>query len=271
MKRAKTPVSQPVPATDLPRSESVLRSAKIRDTHLQRLAIVYIRQSTPHQVLHHRESSARQYALVNHVVTLGWPRERVVLIDEDQGQSGKSAEHRTGFHRLLAEVSMQHVGLIMGLEMSRLARSSRDWHHLLELCAVFGTILGDEDGIYNPNDSNDRLLLGLKGTISEFELVTMRNRLDRGRLNKAQRGELFHRAPVGYHKLASDRIELEPDEQARGVVQLIFAKFDELGSAAPCCSICCATTYGSATVRTPARTPANCNGVAPRSASFITC
>jgi DNA invertase Pin-like site-specific DNA recombinase len=210
---------------------TALRSAKIRDSHLERLAIVYIRQSTPHQVLHHRESSARQYGLVNHVVGLGWPRERVLLIDEDQGQSGKSAEHRTGFHRLLAEVSMQHVGLIMGLEMSRLARSSRDWHHLLEMCALFGTILGDEDGIYNPNDSNDRLLLGLKGTISEFELVTMRNRLDRGRLNKAQRAELFHRAPVGYHKLSSERIELEPDEQARAVVQIIFDKFDELGSA----------------------------------------
>ena len=231
MKRVKTLAVQPRPDTDPTRSESVLRSSKIGDSHLQRLAIVYIRQSTPHQVLHHRESSARQYALVNHVVALGWPRERVLLIDEDQGQSARSAEHRTGFHQLLAEVSMQHVGLIMGLEMSRLARSSRDWHHLLEMCALFGTILGDEDGIYNPNDSNDRLLLGLKGTISEFELVTMRNRLDRGRLNKAQRGELFHRAPVGYHKLSSDRIELEPDEQARGVVQIIFDKFDELGSA----------------------------------------
>lgn len=231
MKRTKAAAAQAEPNTDATRSENPLRSSKIRDSHLQRLAIVYIRQSTPHQVLHHRESSARQYALVNHVVNLGWPRERVLVIDEDQGQSGKSAEHRTGFHRLLAEVSMQHVGLIMGLEMSRLARSSRDWHHLLEMCALFGTILGDEDGIYNPNDSNDRLLLGLKGTISEFELVTMRNRLDRGRLNKAHRAELFHRAPVGYHKLSSDRIELEPDEQARDVVKLIFDKFDELGSA----------------------------------------
>lgn len=231
MKRARTPEVVSDQDNDRAPSESLLRSSKIRDSHLQRLAIVYIRQSTPHQVLHHRESSARQYALVNHVMSLGWPRERVLLIDEDQGQSGKSAEHRTGFHRLLAEVSMRHVGLIMGLEMSRLARSSRDWHHLLEMCALFGAILGDEDGIYNPSDSNDRLLLGLKGTISEFELVTMRNRLDRGRLNKAHRAELFHRAPVGYHKLSSDRIELEPDEQARGVVQLIFDKFDELGSA----------------------------------------
>lgn len=231
MKRAKISVAQPRPLPDSAHSEGVLRSPKICDSHLQRLAIVYIRQSTPHQVLHHRESSARQYALVNHVVALGWPRERVVLIDEDQGQSGKSAEQRTGFHRLLAEVSMQHVGLIMGLEMSRLARSSRDWHHLLEMCAVVGAILGDEDGIYNPNDCNDRLLLGLKGTISEFELVTMRNRLNRGRQNKAERAALFHRAPVGYHKLSSDSIELEPDEQARAVVQTIFDKFDELGSA----------------------------------------
>jgi hypothetical protein len=132
---------------------------------------------------------------------------------------------------MLTEVSMQHVGLIMGLEMSRLARSSRDWHHLLEMCALFGTILGDEDGVYNPNDSNDRLLLGLKGTISEFELVTMRNRLNRGLLNKAQRAELFRRSPVGYHKLSSASIELEPDEQARAVVHTVFDKFDELGSA----------------------------------------
>jgi DNA invertase Pin-like site-specific DNA recombinase len=232
-KKAKTVSAGQEEARETPRefASTALRSAKILDSHLQRLGVVYVRQSTPHQVVHHRESNARQYALVNHLVALGWPRERVLVIDEDQGQSGKSAEQRSGFHRLLAEVSMQHVGLIMGLEMSRLARSSRDWHHLLEMCALFGTILGDEDGIYNPNDSNDRLLLGLKGTISEFELVTMRNRLERGRRNKAERGEMFQRVPTGYHKLSTERIELEPDEQARGVVQLIFDKFDELGSA----------------------------------------
>lgn len=204
--------------------------SKICPTHLERLAIVYVRQSSAHQVQHHRESRERQYALANHAVALGWPRERVVIIDEDQGQSGKTAEHRSGFHRVLTEVTMSHVGLVLGIEMARLARSCKDWHHLLDLCAVFGSVLGDEDGIYDPNDSNDRLLLGLKGTISEFELVTMRNRLERGKLNKALRGELFLHAPIGFVKGADGALLLDPDEQVRGVVQLVFDKFDELGS-----------------------------------------
>src|SRR5206468_12901027 len=123
------------------------------------------------------------------------------IIDEDQGQSGKTAEHRLGYQRLVAELTMDHVGLVLGLEMSRLSRSSKDWHHLLEACALFGTLLADQDGVYDPNDSNDRLLLGLKGTISEFELVTMHNRLERGKLNKAQRGELFYFVPTGYVKV----------------------------------------------------------------------
>lgn len=120
-----------------------------------------------------------------------------MVIDEDQGQSGRSAEHRTGFQRLLAEVTMDHVGLVLGLEMSRLARSSKDGHHLLELCALFGVLLADQDGVYDPGDPNDRWLLGLKGTMREVELHTMRNRLQRGMLNKAQRGELFHHLPFG--------------------------------------------------------------------------
>src|SRR5271163_4181548 len=200
------------------------RPGLITDWHLGLLAIIYIRQSTPQQILDHRESRERQYALVDYAIALGWPRDRILIIDDDQGLSGKTAEHRGGFHRLLAEVTMDHVGLVLGIEMSRLARSNKDWHHLLEMCAIFGTILAVEDGVYDPHDSNDRLLLGLKGTISEFELVTMRNRLERGRLNKAQRGELFQRVPTGYHKLSSARIELEPDEQARAAVQLIFDK-----------------------------------------------
>ena len=153
------------------------------------------------------------------------------MIDEDQGQSGRSAQHRTGFQRLLAEVTLEHVGLVLGLEMSRLARSSKDWHHLLELCALFGTLLGDQDGVYDPTDSNDRLLLGLKGTMSEFELFTMRNRLERGRLHKAERGELFFTAPMGYVLLSSGEIIKEPDEQARAVTQLILDKFTEIGTA----------------------------------------
>ena len=125
---------------------------------------------------------------------------------------------------------MEHAGLVLGIEMSRIARNNKDWHSLLEMCAIIGTILADEDGVYDPQDTNDRLLLGLKGTISEFELVTMRNRLERGRLHKAQRGELFHRAPTGYVKLSTERVELDPDEQVREVIRLIFDKYDEIGS-----------------------------------------
>ena len=155
---------------------------------------------------------------------------QVLLIDDDQGQSGRSADQRLGFQRLLAELTLDHVGIVLGLEMSRLARSSKDWHHLLELCAVFGALLADQDGIYDPCDSNDRLLLGLKGTMSEFELFTMRNRLERGKLYKAERGELFIAAPPGYLKLPTGQVVLDPDEQARAVIQLIFDAFDEVGT-----------------------------------------
>src|SRR5262249_22489254 len=220
------PVSPPLPGV----APVSYRSAKILDQHLDRLAVVYIRQSSPHQVLHHRESRERQYALVERAVSLGWSPQRVLIIDEDQGQSGKTADQRSGFHRLLAEVAIGHVGLVLGLEMSRLARSSKDWHQLLEVCALVGTVLADEDGVYDANDSNDRLLLGLKGTISEFELVTMRNRLERGKLNKALRGELFYCVPPGYVKVTPEHVELDPDEQVQQVVRLIFDKFDELGT-----------------------------------------
>ena len=206
------------------------RSPKIRDRHLDRLAVVYVRQSSPQQVLDHKESRERQYELVDHALALGWPRARVLVIDDDQGRSAKEPDRRHGFQRLLAEVSMDHVGLVLGLEMSRLSRTSREWHHLLEVCALFGTLLADQDGVYDANDTNDRLLLGLKGTINEFELVTMKNRLDRGRLHKAERGELFHKVPCGYVKLPSGEVAFDPDEQARDVVRLIFDKFNELGS-----------------------------------------
>jgi DNA invertase Pin-like site-specific DNA recombinase len=208
-----------------------VRSTKIQPRHLERSAIVYVRQSTPLQVLEHVESKARQYDLASHAVALGWSSTQVVIIDEDQGRSGRDAEHRTGFQRLLQEVTLGHVGLVLGLEMSRLARSSKDWHHLLELCALFGTLLGDQDGVYNPIDSNDRLLLGLKGTMSEFELFTMRNRLQRGIWHKAERGEMHIAPPAGFQKLPSREVVLDSDEQARSVIHLIFDKFDELGSA----------------------------------------
>lgn len=223
--------AEQLPPTEFTSRSGILRSSKILDTHLDRLAVVYVRQSDPQQVLNHRESRERQYALADHAAALGWPRDRVLVIDDDQGQSGRTADRRGGFQRLLAEVTMEHVGLILGIEMSRIARNNKDWHNLLEMCAIFGTILADEDGVYDPQDTNDRLLLGLKGTISEFELVTMRNRLERGRLHKAQRGELFHRVPTGYVKLSTERVEMDPDEQVREVVRLIFDKYDEIGTA----------------------------------------
>src|SRR3954464_10387328 len=173
-------------------------SSKIQPWHLDRLAVVYVRQSTAQQVAQNRESADRQYALAHRAAELGWPADRVLVIDDDQGQSGATSEGRLGFQRLLAEVGLDHVGLILGLEMSRLARSCKDWHQLLELCAMFRTLLADQDGVYDPTDFNDRLLLGLKGTFSEAELHTLRSRLNEGRLNKARRGELFSHPSIGY-------------------------------------------------------------------------
>jgi DNA invertase Pin-like site-specific DNA recombinase len=207
-----------------------LGSAKVQRWHLERLAFVYVRQSSPQQVIEHRESRLRQYALADYAVALGWPRDRVQVIDEDQGQSGRNAENRAGFQRLLAEVAIDHVGIVLGLEMSRLARSDKDWHHLLEVCGIFGTLVADQDGVYNAADPNDRLLLGLKGMISSVELQTMRNRLEKGKLSKASRGELFLDVPVGYVKTANGELALDPDEQVRAVITLIFDKFDELSS-----------------------------------------
>jgi DNA invertase Pin-like site-specific DNA recombinase len=207
-----------------------LRPSPLDDRHFDRLAIVYVRQSDPQQVLNHVESRERQYALVELAVALGWPKDRILLIDEDQGSTGKTADWRTGFQRVLAEVTMDHVGLLLGIEMSRVARNNKDWHHLMEMCAVFGTILADEDRIYDPRDPEDRLLLGFKGTISEYELVIMHHRLERGRLHKASRCALFLDVPCGYVKLPTGEVAFDPDEQVRSTVQLIFDKFHELGS-----------------------------------------
>lgn len=214
-------------------SERLLPS-KIGATHLERLAVVYVRQSTGQQVLEHRESAALQYALRSRAVQWGWPEQRVVVIDQDQGRSGASVEGRLGFQQLLAEVSLDHVGVVLGIEMSRLARSCRDWHQLLELCALFGTLLADTDGLYDPRDYNDRLLLGLKGTLSEAELHVLRQRMNQGRLNKARRGELFNHPPIGYVRLhsgeRSGQLAIDPDQQVQSVVRLVFEKFDELGT-----------------------------------------
>jgi DNA invertase Pin-like site-specific DNA recombinase len=205
-------------------------SPKVLASHLEKLAVVYVRQSTPQQVLENRESTARQYAFADQAVAYGWPQERVLIIDDDLGKSAKTTVGRSGFERLVTEVTLNHVGMVLGLEMSRLARSSKDWHAFFEMCAIFGTLIADEDGVYDGNDPNDRLILGLKGILSEMELHVMRNRLQRGRDNKAQRGELFHGVPMGYVLLPTGKVDLDPDAQARAVVQLLFERFVELGS-----------------------------------------
>lgn len=209
----------------------VLASAKVRPTHLMRNAIVYVRQSTPQQLLDNKESTSRQYGLQHRATSLGWPAAQVQVIDEDQGRSGQSAADRPGFQHLLAEVALGHVGIVLGLEMSRLARSCKDWHQLLEVCAVFDALLADQDGVYDPRDYNDRLLLGLKGAISEAELHLLRNRMYEGLLNKARRGEVYNHPPIGYVKSPSGDFALDPDEQARAVVRLVFEQFERLGSA----------------------------------------
>jgi DNA invertase Pin-like site-specific DNA recombinase len=225
---------QPATAAQEIRSSSdapwPLGSPKIRDWHLQRKAIVYIRQSTAQQVSEHRESADRQYALVQRAITLNWSEDRVEVIDEDQGHSGRHVEGRLGFQHLLAEVGLDHVGIIFGLEMSRLARSNKDWHQLLELCAIFRTLLADQDGLYDPTDYNDRLLLGLKGTMSEAELHILRSRMYQGLLNKAKRGEVFNHAPIGYIKLPSGVLTLDPDQQVQSVTRLVFDEFERQGT-----------------------------------------
>ncbi len=174
-----------------------MSSQKVTDSHLSRMAYLYVRQSSMQQVVNNTESTERQYALKQRAVALGWRLEDVIVVDCDQGKSGASAADREGFQRLVAEVSMGRAGVVLGLEVSRLARNSSDWHRLLEICALSDTLIVDEDGIYNPCDFNDRLLLGLKGTMSEAELHMLRLRLRGGLLNKARRGELKVALPVG--------------------------------------------------------------------------
>jgi len=206
--------------------------SKIKPSHTQRAAFVYIRQSTPGQVEHNRESTARQYALADRARQLGWSKEQVVVIDEDLGLSGSSADKRSGFTRLTSEVALAHVGIVLGLEVSRLARNNADWYRLLELCGVTDTLIGDNDGIYHPALFNDRLLLGLKGTMSEAELHILRARLDGGIRNKAARGELRRGLPVGLVWGEQDgEVLFHPDEAVTGAIRAVFERFAEFGSA----------------------------------------
>ena len=192
--------------------------------------MVYVRQSTPQQTVRHQESTRMQYGLVDRASRLGWAKDRIVVVDDDLGRSGATAEGRPGFQRLVAEVGLDHVGVILGVEMSRLARSCRDWHQLLEVCAVFGTLICDLDGIYDPSNYNDRLLLGLKGTMSEAELHVLKQRMLQGKLAKARRGELGMLLPMGYVRRPSGEIAKDPDEQARSVIDLVFSQFEARGT-----------------------------------------
>ena len=201
---------------------------KITAEHLSRRACVYVRQSTPDQVQNNLESQRRQYALVDRARQLGW--EQVEVIDDDLGRSG-SGTSRPGFDRLLRMLCDGEVGAVLSIEASRLARNGRDWHTLLEFCSVVGALLIDADGIYDAAQMNDRLLLGMKGTISEMELANFRQRAQEAMKQKAKRGELFMRVPIGYVRTFDDRIEKDPDERVRAVIDLVFAKFAEFGSA----------------------------------------
>lgn len=204
---------------------------KVTAAHLKRNAYLYVRQSTPRQVLENSESTARQYALRQRAAALGWPPEQIVVIDCDLGHSGSSAVDRAGFQKLVAEVSLGNAGLVLGLEVSRLARNSTDWHRLLELCAYADTLILDEDGIYNPAQFNDRLLLGLKGTMSEAELHMLQARMQGGLLNKVRRGELALPLPIGLLYDADSRVILDPDQQVQQSIRLLFETFRRLGSA----------------------------------------
>jgi DNA invertase Pin-like site-specific DNA recombinase len=204
---------------------------KVTASHLQRDAYLYVRQSTLRQVLENTESTQRQYALRGQAVALGWPTERVVVIDSDLGQSGASVADRQGFQKLVTEVGLGRAGIVLGLEVSRLARNNADWHRLLEICALSDTLILDEDGLYDPSHFNDRLLLGLKGTMSEAELHVLRARLEGGIQSKARRGELKMRLPTGLVYDAQDRVVLDPDRQVQQSFFTFFETFDRTGTA----------------------------------------
>jgi DNA invertase Pin-like site-specific DNA recombinase len=209
-------------------SESAL---KVDADHLRRDAFLYVRQSSLRQVFENTESTQRQYALRERAVALGWPIERVHVIDNDLGQSGAHAQGRDGFQHLVTEVALGHAGIVLGLEVSRLARNNADWHRLLELAALSHTLICDEDGVYDPAHFNDRLLLGLKGTMSEAELHILKSRLQGGILDKARRGELEMALPIGLTYDGLGRVVLDPDRQVQDTVRLLFDAFDDVGSA----------------------------------------
>lgn len=209
---------------------SVVQHPKITPAHLKRAAIVYVRQSSPKQVREHPESQRNQRALVERAHAFGWPQELIRVVDADLGHSAAHAGGRDAFKAVAAEVALGHVGILFGWEVSRLARNNADWYQLLDLAALVGTLIADVEGIYDPRVYNDRLLLGLKGTMSEAELHLMRQRLTAGRLSKVARGEYVQHLPTGFVRLADNRVEQDPEDPVRHVLALVFAKFAELGS-----------------------------------------
>src|SRR5438093_9550670 len=206
-------------------------ASKVTAAHLSRRALLYIRQSSLKQVLHNTESAIRQYDLRGKAISLGWAADQITVIDIDQGHSGASAADREGFQHLVAEVSLGRAGIVLGLECSRLARNSADWHQLLELCGMTGTLICDEDGLYDPRNFNDRLLLGMKGQLSEAELHFIRARLRGGQLSKARRGELIMPLPVGLVYDGAAHVILDPDTAIQGALRHLFTTFEATGSA----------------------------------------
>jgi len=206
-------------------------SLKVQSHHLERAAYLYVRQSSMRQVLENIESTKRQYALRGRATALGWREEQIIVVDNDQGESGASAAWREGFQRLVSEVGLGRAGIVMGLEVSRLARNNADWHRLLEICALTETLILDEDGVYDPSSFNDRLLLGLKGTMSEAELHVLKARLRGGVLNKVRRGEYHCILPTGFVYDEAGDVVLDPDSQVRETIGHFFETFTRVGSA----------------------------------------
>ena len=206
-------------------------ASKVTAAHLSRTALLYVRQSSLKQVIHNTESAIRQYDLRGKAIALGWDASQITVIDIDQGQSGARAADREGFQQLVAEVSLGRAGIVLGLECSRLARNSADWHQLLELCGMTGTLICDEDGLYDPRNFNDRLLLGLKGALSEAELHFIRARLRGGQISKARRGELIMPLPIGLVYDAAGHVILDPDTAIQGALRHLFTTFEATGSA----------------------------------------
>ncbi len=208
-----------------------LNSQKLKATHLERSAYLYIRQSTLRQVYENTESTKRQYALKQKILALGWSGDLIITIDSDLGQSGTSTDNRQGFKKLVSEVGMGHAGMVASLEVSRLCRNSSDWARLLEICALTDTLIMDEDGIYDVNDFNDRLLLGLKGTMSEAEMHFLYSRMRGGTISKARRGELKWVLPIGYVYNGDDKIVMDPDIAIQNAVNVFFLTFKRTGAA----------------------------------------